>query len=58
MPFTDITTDDYEFGLRDKLMGQVNLVLMGPDYINYGGSFTLSSGVTDHDPVPTGAPSQ
>lgn len=36
-------------------MGQVNLVLIGREYINDGGSFTLSSGVTDHDPIPMGS---
>lgn len=51
-PFAEMTAEDYEFGLNDKLMGQVNLVLIGREYINAGGSFTLSSGVTDHDPIP------
>lgn len=54
-PFPEFTTEDYEFGLKDKLMGQVNLVLIGSEYINDGGSFTLSSGVTDHDPIPMGS---
>lgn len=51
-PFAEMTAEDYELGLKDKLMGQVNLVLIGREYINEGGSFTLSSGVTDHDPIP------
>ena len=51
-PFAEMTAQDYEIGLKDKLMGQVNLVLIGREYINEGGSFTLSSGVTDHDPIP------
>jgi len=54
-PFAEMTAEDYEFGLKDKLMGQVNLVLIGREYINDGGSFTLSTGVTDHDPVPMGS---
>ena len=45
----------YEVGLRSKLMGQVNLVLMGRDYINASGSFTLTSGVLSHDPVQFGS---
>lgn len=32
-------------------MGQVNLVLIGLNYINKGGSFTLTSGVVSHDPI-------
>jgi NAD(P)-dependent dehydrogenase (short-subunit alcohol dehydrogenase family) len=51
-PFAEMNAEDYELGLKDKLMGQVNLVLIGREYINEGGSFTLSSGVTDHDPIP------
>jgi NAD(P)-dependent dehydrogenase (short-subunit alcohol dehydrogenase family) len=54
-PFVEMTAEDYEFGLKDKLMGQVNLVLIGREYINDNGSFTLSTGVTDHDPIPMGS---
>jgi NAD(P)-dependent dehydrogenase (short-subunit alcohol dehydrogenase family) len=42
-------------GLGDKLMGQVNLVLLGREHITDGGSFTLTSGVLSHDPIPLGA---
>ncbi len=45
----------YEVGLRNKLMGQVNLVLVGRDYISPGGSFTLTSGVLSHDPIRFGS---
>ena len=41
-------------GLKDKLMGQVNLVLLGTRYVNDSGSFTLTSGVLDRDPVLKG----
>ncbi|WP_207061785.1 short chain dehydrogenase [Motiliproteus sp. SC1-56] len=54
-PFVEMTAEDYRFGVNDKLMGQVNLVLIGREYISDGGSFTLSTGVTDHDPVPMGS---
>ena len=46
-PFEDMTEEDYEIGLKDKLMGQVNLVLVGRDYLSDGGSFTLTTGVLD-----------
>jgi NAD(P)-dependent dehydrogenase (short-subunit alcohol dehydrogenase family) len=36
-------------------MGQVNLVLIGKNYINDGGSFTLTSGVVSHDPIKYGS---
>ncbi len=42
-------------GIRDKLMGQVNLVLIGRDYANDSGSFTLTGGLLSHDPIRFGA---
>jgi NAD(P)-dependent dehydrogenase (short-subunit alcohol dehydrogenase family) len=53
-PFADMTPDDYAIGLNDKLMGQVNLVLIGRDYVSDGGSFTLTTGVLDTDPIVEG----
>jgi NAD(P)-dependent dehydrogenase (short-subunit alcohol dehydrogenase family) len=53
-PFEDMGTEDYEIGLTNKLMGQVNLVLIGRDYLSDGGSFTLTTGVTDSDPIRQG----
>lgn len=41
-------------GLRDKVMGQVNLVFAGLNSIGDGGSFTLTSGVLDRDPIRMG----
>lgn len=53
-PLEAMTAADYEVGLKDKLMGQVNLVLVGQDFLNDGGSFTLTTGVLDHDPIVQG----
>lgn len=53
--FAAVTEKEIRFGLDNKLMGQVNMVLIGRDYINDGGSFTLTSGILTHDPVPNGA---
>jgi NAD(P)-dependent dehydrogenase (short-subunit alcohol dehydrogenase family) len=50
-----MTAADYEIGLKDKLMGQVNLVLIGRTFLPIGGSFTLSTGVLDHDPIRQGS---
>ena len=33
-------------------MGQVNLVRIGQNYLNEGGSITLSTGILADDPVP------
>jgi NAD(P)-dependent dehydrogenase (short-subunit alcohol dehydrogenase family) len=50
-PFDSLTEDDYYIGLRSKLMGQVNLVRIGRDYLNTGGSFTLTTGILADYPV-------
>jgi NAD(P)-dependent dehydrogenase (short-subunit alcohol dehydrogenase family) len=52
--FENMTENEFAVGLKNKLMGQVNLVLIGRDYINDGGSFTLTSGVLSHDPIRLG----
>ena len=54
-PLTAMTSEQFRKGLNDKLMGQINLVLLGFDHVNDGGSFTLTSGVLDRDPVRQGA---
>ena len=54
-PVAEMTPEQFRKGLNDKLMGQVNLVLLGFDHVNDGGSFTLTSGVLDRDPVRKGA---
>ncbi|RFM27342.1 short chain dehydrogenase [Deminuibacter soli] len=50
-PFDEMTEDSWYTGIRSKLMGQINLVMMGKAYINEGGSFTLTSGFLSDDPV-------
>jgi len=49
--FDTMTEEDFYIGLRSKLMGQVNLVRIGQDYLNAGGSFTLTTGILADDPV-------
>lgn len=41
----DLTDDAFTLGLRNKLMGQINLVRFGMDHLRDGGSFTLTSGL-------------
>jgi NAD(P)-dependent dehydrogenase (short-subunit alcohol dehydrogenase family) len=52
---SELTADHYNIGLQSKLMGQINLVLIGLRYINLAGSFTLTSGVLSHDPILFGS---
>ena len=49
--FDSMTEEDYYIGLKSKLMGQVNLVRIGQNYLNPGGSFTLSTGILADYPV-------
>jgi NAD(P)-dependent dehydrogenase (short-subunit alcohol dehydrogenase family) len=50
-----LTSDQWSIGVRDKLLGQVELVRLGLGHVADGGSFTLVSGVLGHDPIRTGA---
>lgn len=54
-PLPGMTDTDFRKGINSKLMGQVNLVLIGQHYINPKGSFTLTSGSLATDPVAYGA---
>jgi NAD(P)-dependent dehydrogenase (short-subunit alcohol dehydrogenase family) len=54
-PVESMTSDQFKKGLLDKLQGQVNLVLLGHPHVAEGGSFTLTSGVLDRDPIRQGA---
>lgn len=49
--FEELSEEDYYIGFRSKLMGQVNLVRIGKDYLTSKGSITLSTGILADDPV-------
>ncbi len=51
-PLSKLTDADFDYSLRNKLMGQVNLVRLGMDSVRDGGSFTLTSGVLAKTPMP------
>lgn len=51
----ELSAKEFAVGLDDKLMGQVNLVLIGREFANGGASFTLTSGVLSEDPIRYGA---
>jgi NAD(P)-dependent dehydrogenase (short-subunit alcohol dehydrogenase family) len=46
-----LTEEDFYVGIRSKLMGQVNLVRLGLNYLNPNGSFTLTTGILGDQPV-------
>ncbi|ARG97834.1 short chain dehydrogenase [Legionella micdadei] len=53
--FMEMQEQEYMVGLQDKLMGQVNTVLIGRKYLKEGGSFTLTSGILSEDPIRYGS---
>ena len=50
-PWKTMTDKEFRRGIDGKLMGQVNLVLIGQHYINAKGSFTLIAGALTNEPV-------
>lgn len=53
-PLDKLTEEDFYKGIKSKMMGQINLVMIGKEFINDGGSFTLTSGVLANDPIKSG----
>ena len=47
----NLTEDDFYAGIKSKLMGQINLVRIGQNYLNENGSITLTTGILADDPV-------
>ena len=56
-PLAEFTIEQYAIGLQSKLMGQVNLVRLGLRFLREEGSFTLTSGPTNDDPISLGTSS-
>ena len=54
-PLASLTPKEFDVGLQSKFMGQVQLVLLGMDFVKDEGSFTLTSGILSHDPIVGGA---
>jgi NAD(P)-dependent dehydrogenase (short-subunit alcohol dehydrogenase family) len=50
-PLMALTDADFEKSLHDKLMGQVNIVRAGAQYVLPGGSITLTSGTLAQNPI-------
>ncbi|QQB32343.1 short chain dehydrogenase [Achromobacter deleyi] len=54
-PLAEMTAEQFKIGLHDKLLGQVDLALIGQHYLNQGGSITLTSGIVSDEPIRFGA---
>ena len=49
--FNDLSEKDFYIGFKSKLMGQVNLVRIGKEFLTPAGSITLTTGILADDPV-------
>ena len=54
-PLVNLTDEDFDLSIRSKLMGQVNVVRVGADYVTDRGSLTLTSGILGRRPLPGSA---
>lgn len=54
-PLAEMNAEQFKIGLHNKLLGQVDLALIGQHYLNAGGSITLTSGIVSDEPIRFGA---
>lgn len=54
-PLTEMTAEQFNTGLQDKLLGQVRIGLIGQHFLHDGGSITLTSGIIAEEPIRQGA---
>ncbi|GAA2177510.1 short chain dehydrogenase [Leucobacter tardus] len=54
-PAPELTPDDLTAAFTGKVLSQLNLLRIGLDFVNDGGSFTLTTGILSREPIPTGA---
>jgi NAD(P)-dependent dehydrogenase (short-subunit alcohol dehydrogenase family) len=54
-PLAGFSPEDFYVGLNSKLMGQVNVAMVAREYLNDGGSITLTSGIVAEEPIRNGA---
>ncbi|GAB2546670.1 short chain dehydrogenase [Gracilibacillus alcaliphilus] len=54
-PLQKMTPEQNQVAVNSKLLGQVNLVILGMDAVTDNGSFTLTTGVLMDDPIKQAA---
>mgnify|MGYP002700091933 FL=1 len=52
--FSELSRDEWDVGINSRLMGQINLTQIGHQYLNAGGSITLTSGIIADYPIAYG----
>ncbi|WP_276166368.1 short chain dehydrogenase [Zobellia alginiliquefaciens] len=50
--FTEMTEEQWMNTILSKMMGQINIVRIGQEYITDNGSFTLITGILNVKPIP------
>jgi NAD(P)-dependent dehydrogenase (short-subunit alcohol dehydrogenase family) len=50
-PLSKLSDDDFKFSLTSKLMGQVNVVRVGFEFVRDRGSLTVTSGILARTPM-------
>lgn len=50
-PLAEMTAEQFRIGLHDKLLGQIDVALIGQHYLSDGGSITLTSGIVSDEPI-------
>lgn len=50
-PLEKLTDEEIDFTIKNKLLGQVNLVRLGIDSLNDGGVFILTAGIFSRKPI-------
>ena len=53
VPWAQATDEDWKFGIENKMMGQINTLRFGADYVNEGGAIILTTGILAQHPFPT-----
>lgn len=53
-PLAEMCRDDYVQSMQSKLLGQIDLVVQGMQYLHKQASFTLTTGILNADPIASG----
>ncbi|TMP34373.1 short chain dehydrogenase [Pseudoalteromonas rubra] len=52
VPWQQATDADWQFGISNKMMGQINLLRFGTQYVNEGGVIVVTTGILAQNPIP------
>ncbi|ALO42736.1 short chain dehydrogenase [Pseudoalteromonas phenolica] len=53
IPWSKASDSDWQFGIENKMMGQINTLRFGTEYVNDGGAIILTTGVLAQHPFPS-----